>query len=619
MNKKLRLFIIIIVCLAIVCASVAVGFVLKKPKKKSKASGEDISSSGISANSEEEDFDDEEIEDEEDEEDEEDWEDDYEDEWEEDWEDDYEDLEDGDTDDDDDDDVDDDNDDDEEEIEIWDLKVKNSEPPINTNYRGSGSIVYQMYTYMKYKNDFNEYTEQMAQEQFNRMQEIGIDYVRSDYNDWMTWNSNTNSFCDFNTDYYRAFIKEALELKKRKIDICVTTGWSLHGLIDNSSSIGSPHLFVAADPGTPSDPDKLNDDNQNGEQTMGNWNATLHNWSTWMEQSILRFRAEGVTNLTGLLLFTEPCKWHWEDGYRQYSFECETDCARELDYVLKKNSLRDKYQIIGPNQVIDYANVDDDVKLSALDYFLKNADDYVDVYTSHSYVRAEDATNNIYYDQSKLMFEPFMNYMKANNNKKPFWIDEWNASETGHTQLYYNCPWRGTQIGVCTAAIMNMGISNSILWTLYNHQWVNNTYSGGEFTDGIQMCGLAPALNLSAVPSTQYFGFTLLSKYLKDKSNVYACEFDEYGDVYISCAEGNDGEITVLVVNTNTSPSGFDLQFDKNLGGKKMYRHVYCPINARPYSDIQVIAADRVYNNVRNKLVDKLPAGALAIYTTVKG
>ena len=62
----------------------------------------------------------------------------------------------------------------EEEIYIDNATVKNGSNPIMTTYRGFGSIVHQMYEYMPYKNKQNEYTEEQAQEQFNRMQTIGI-------------------------------------------------------------------------------------------------------------------------------------------------------------------------------------------------------------------------------------------------------------------------------------------------------------------------------------------------------------------------------------------------------------------------------------------------------------
>ena len=129
-----------------------------------------------------------------------------------------------------------------EDIFIDNVTVKNGSKPIMTTYRGFGSIVHQMYEYMPYKNKQNEYTEEQAQEQFNRMQTIGIDLIRSDWNTYMTYDAETEDFDFENTEYIKAFYKAGLELKKRNIDISITTGWSHHALVDDSSSIPSREL-----------------------------------------------------------------------------------------------------------------------------------------------------------------------------------------------------------------------------------------------------------------------------------------------------------------------------------------------------------------------------------------
>ena len=221
--------------------------------------------------------------------------------------------------------------------------VKNGSAPIMTTYRGFGSIVHQMYEYMPYKNKQNEYTEEQAQEQFNRMQTIGIDLIRSDWNTYMTYDAEKKDFDFENTEYIKAFYKAGLELKKRNIDISVTTGWSHHALVDDSSSIPSKELYV-----------------------HGNWNATLNNWKVWMEKSILNFRSHGLTNINTLILFTEPGKIDWndtnaknrgdgkDDAYRIDMWNKWIETAKTLDKSLKEMGLRDEYILVGPNQATAY-------------------------------------------------------------------------------------------------------------------------------------------------------------------------------------------------------------------------------------------------------------------------
>ena len=497
----------------------------------------------------------------------------------------------------------------EEEIYIDNATVKNGSNPIMTTYRGFGSIVHQMYEYMPYKNKQNEYTEEQAQEQFNRMQTIGIDLIRSDWNTYMTYDAEKKDFDFENTEYIKAFYKAGLELKKRNIDISVTTGWSHHALVDDSSSIPSKELYV-----------------------HGNWNATLNNWKVWMEKSILNFRSHGLTNINTLILFTEPGKIDWndtnaknrgdgkDDAYRIDMWNKWIEAAKTLDKSLKEMGLRDEYILVGPNQATAYeyrGGAGDFMKYVAE----RGGDEYLDVYSSHNYVKPNDATQDTCYDFMDATYRGYLLDQLRNEcgSTKPFWIDEWNVGEAGYSQLHRESPWRGTQLGVCATAIMEFGIENSMMWTLYSQQWPNNTSSGGEFTDGIQMCGLALGLNFTTVPTTQYYAFALLSKFLSTTDIVYEVEYDKLYGLYYAYATNKEGEVTIIVVNAYSGgPQGFELNFEKSLGGKNLYRHLYDPTTCKANGTMQIIPADRAYKSVEDKLVDLLPPGALAVYTTIK-
>lgn len=497
-----------------------------------------------------------------------------------------------------------------EEVFIGNATVKNGSSPVMTTYRGFGSIVHQMYEYMPYKNKQNEYTEEQAQEQFNRMQTIGIDLIRSDWNTYMTYDASTQDFDFENTAYIKAFYKAGLELKKRNIDIGITTGWSHHALVDDSSSIGSKELYVE-----------------------GDWNATLNNWLTWMEKSILNFRSHGLTNLNTLILFTEPGKVDWndtnaknrgdgkDDAYRIDMWNKWIECAKALDASLKEMGLRDKYILVGPNQ----ATYSDGYRGNAGDFMKyvaeRGGDEYLDVYSSHNYVKPNDATQDTCYDFMQITYKDYLLDQLRNEvgSTKPFWIDEWNVGEVGYAQLHRESPWRGTQLGVCATAIMEFGIENSMLWTLYSQQWPNNTQSSGEFTNGIQMCGLALGLNFTTVPTTQYYAFALLSKFLSTTDIVYTVEYDNAYGLYYAYATNKNGDITIIAVNAYSGGAqGFELEFEKSLGGKTLYRHLYDPTTCKADGTTQILPADRAYKSVENKLVDLLPTGGFAIYTSIK-
>ena len=86
--------------------------------------------------------------------------------------------------------------------------------------------------------------------------------------------------------------------------------------------------------------------------------------------------------------------------------------------------------------------------------------------------------------------------------------------------------------------------------------------------------------------------------------------------IYAGCAQLKDGNWAVLAVNTNAEDFPISVQFEKSLG-KNMYRHLYTPLFEKSLSDAQ-IPADKGFKNVKTVLNDVLPAGGVAIYTSVQ-
>ena len=99
------------------------------------------------------------------------------------------------------------------------------------------------------------------------------------------------------------------------------------------------------------------------------------------------------------------------------------------------------------------------------------------------------------------------------------------------------------------------------------------------------------------------------------------CLYDSFSFFinFITVKTYDKGDVTIIVVNAYSGgPQGFELNFEKSLGGKNLYRHLYDPATCKANGTTQIIPADRAYKNVEEKLVDLLPSGGLAIYTTVK-
>ncbi len=167
-------------------------------------------------------------------------------------------------------------------------------------------------------------------------------------------------------------------------------------------------------------------------------------------------------------------------------------------------------------------------------------------------------------------------------------------------------------------SVMNMGgISNIFLWTFYDQQWPDNTNSGAdsEFANGIQLCGYLPCLFESTTPYEPWYSCSLLTRYI-GQGTTYGCEV-VYG-VYLSAIQRTDGEWTVAVTNYNYEDTPIKISFEKSMGGKTFYRHLYDTNHIEPKPGNDMIGISATAKNVTTGFYDTLPGGSVAVYTTVK-
>ena len=82
-------------------------------------------------------------------------------------------------------------------------------------------------------------------------------------------------------------------------------------------------------------------------------------------------------------------------------------------------------------------------------------------------------------------------------------------------------------------------------------------------------------------------------------------------------SEEPDGAVTVLVVNDNAEAVDLSIAFAKPLN-RDLYRYVYDPATIQPDDTATPIGCDREFKQVADRLTDRLPAGAVAAYTSKK-
>lgn len=217
-------------------------------------------------------------------------------------------------------------------------------------------------------------------------------------------------------------------------------------------------------------------------------------------------------------------------------------------------------------------------------------------------------TTDAYYDWYKWGKNGVENTPKG----KTFIFDEYNMSfEKDHTTDY-----NGSNICNAAIALMNSGVSGSLIWTVFDQIWPDTHISNDDsFVDGDHRCGTMPVLTRSLVPYRSFYAFTLLSRYTGGEGSKV---FEGIGKNNMHCTMNllPDGNITLIVVNNKDTDDDFVMEFEKDLSAE-FNRHLYDPKTLVPNEKAEVIPADKIFQ-ISNKLSDTIPAYGMAVYTTVE-
>jgi len=125
-----------------------------------------------------------------------------------------------------------------------------------------------------------------------------------------------------------------------------------------------------------------------------------------------------------------------------------------------------------------------------------------------------------------------------------------------------------------------------------------------------------PTLRRSKVPYPAYYAFAILSKYLGGEGTKV---FSGSGTnrIHIAMSQRASGEYSILVVNSDISEADIQINL-KSAINRTLYRHLYNPATIQPTEVAVPIGIDATLENVENKFIDTLPAGGVAIYTSMK-
>ncbi len=503
------------------------------------------------------------------------------------------------------------------------VSVKNSQTPIMTNYRGVSSSVYHGSTYMNDAYGRN-YTEEMAQMEFDRLTQAGIKYARTYFRSQWAWDADTKQW-NWDSTRMNGFYKWAKALQDRGVNIILTTGWHFDKPIiattdqngdvkyNYTSGINDAQYIYGNEPGV---------DNLYGELDGYDFSGMTDDevrirkiglrLGEWAKQAIKALRDRGINNVSHVLVFVEPTYATAAQPEGPHADEL-LNCVTGFKQAFRRDGSTNNVLIMGPNQgSIKHGN-------GMLRYALERQPDLYDVMTAHFYPRGTTDLDDVYGDMCDNTFKSYTDTMAEFNmqDKKEFWCDEFYASST-QIALGSPNPWGGVNTCVGLVTAMKYKIQNTSLWQIFDQLWINQTNTAGEFSNGIHVVGSAPSLLVSSIPKPQYYAVSLLGRYLgNNNGTVYPVEVPWAHGIYMNAVKREDGNWTVVVINVNLEPVSVQVSFDRAINST-LYRHVYDANEPKASTAAHLADPDRVFKNVQKTLYDTVPSGGVAVYTSCK-
>ena len=496
------------------------------------------------------------------------------------------------------------------------LSVFNGQDPLCTNFRGLTSSVYHATEFLDMDPNGRYYTDEMIDLEMRRYKEAGFDFMRCQFkSDWVYSGDDSDPW-DWENEKMLAFYEFCKKAAEYDIEILIVFGWMYHGLYycggDNYSFLEVPYLLP-----------RVFDENGDPVITLsfGTYHQQIDHeeqnrrYADWGVQLVRALEAHGVKNANNFIVFNEPR----EDGGAAAGAFVEYQKATflALHEALKKEGLRDRMTLIGPNQSVKTD------RLGLASAFMASPwhRDIFDIYSSHFTAGMQSPTDDPY-ETSYNLYYGLMNKVEGYGfrNVKEFWLDEFGTDGDEFQTDTWNDTWVATQQAVKMMAAFNAGVSAISCWQWVDQTWAGYHGSGGEYKYGAQILGTMPSLYNSEIPYPNYYALSLISKYLDgENGKTYNVEFsDTASGVYITAVQLSDGNWSFLVANMNAESQTINIDLEKGLGGKTFYRYLYSPNSVKLSSAAKVITADKGFENVDKNLIDTIPGGAVVVYSTIE-
>ncbi|MBO5106310.1 MAG: hypothetical protein J6C29_05380 [Clostridia bacterium] len=496
------------------------------------------------------------------------------------------------------------------------LYVYNDEKPITERYGGMSGTVYHAFGFMKDDNTGRVYTDKMMDIELDRLQNTGMHYCRTRYHSEWAWDPVKENY-NWNSKRFGYFCDYANALQDRNMEIILSVGWHFGFVteITQHSIDEVPYLRGDGD-------DKFGESTGYDLSGLSAEDARMtksaRRFGYFYAETLKALRARGINNVSHLLYMTEP-----SNGYSGPEMGCEN-----REYVLFSRAFKQKLvemdniaatvKHMGPNETSKTGD-------HLFKYVMDNAPEIFDVYTVHDYPHLTDTTNDVLYELYGTTLDSFVAHAKNGGvwgTEKEFWLDEYDINYDGKAGGQNNS-WAGLQNVYGNLIAQQKGVETTVFWQLFDQLWTDHSNTGGEFFEGIHMCGDLPSLFITSIPYDQYYATGLFAKYngyKNGKSYRTSLQDDSlmYEGVYIGAVQLEDGNWTITIVNLNLEDAYIDVSFGKAIN-QTLYRHVFDSGKNVPTPDARLADADKCFKNVKNKIYDTIPGGSVTIYTGVKG
>eukprot|EP00054_Salpingoeca_dolichothecata_P020931 m.133315 g.133315 ORF g.133315 m.133315 type:complete len:464 (-) comp23809_c0_seq1:49-1440(-) len=432
----------------------------------------------------------------------------------------------------------------------------------NQEFLGIGAV-YHGFEYMPESLD-RGMNETFIQTNHERLANVRLSVARSWYGpDWAmsSWGGPYN----WTSTKMMAFYQHLAFLKEQQTDVVLQAGWwfpdNICAPTSTPCNVTQEHLKV---------------------------------YTEWVSNSLDQLVVKrNFTHIKYLVLFTEPSP-SLEPLY--------VSVVLALHQQLIQDGRRHLVKFLGPNVNVMSSTINFIKELAQ-----SSASDVIDIFTGHTY------NLNGYEDWFQLG-RTIVAAIEGTN--KPFMVDEGGKSD----EAFRNSTNYGTYIAEYECALINAGAQTTMLW-LYEDQYyvfpLEHANGHDSFYDGLHRWGTQPWLPYDVNVRPSWYSLSLMSRFLRHPNGTMGSVLrsPRAADVALA-AVVFESDMTLLAVSTNSSsPATVKVTFNPPLPHSTVfYRHLYDP--ASPPNDNNIIPSSATFNVIA-QLEDLVPAGGVAVYTTL--